>query len=237
MAQSDSLITMAQEILTHMDMSRREGVHLQKGMNFRLGKSYSVILMSVRPNAPYRDQVLDDGRTLVYEGHDQPAVRGGPDPKSVDQPEKYAGGSLTENGKFLQAALDCRSGSRTPELVRVYEKLRAGIWSYNGVFQLIDAWKEHDGRRTVFKFKLAATDFEINLDSVERIDLDHNRIIPSHVKQEVWKRDKGRCVQCGAIDNLHFDHILPFSRGGTSLDVKNIQLLCVRHNLSKGARL
>lgn len=228
---------MAYEILTHMDMSRREGIHLQKGMNFRLGKTYSVILMSVRSNAPYRDQVLNDGQILIYEGHDQPSIRGGPDPKSVDQPERHSGGSLTDNGKFHKAAMDYKSGLRTPELVRVYEKLRDGIWSYNGVFQLIDSWTEHDGRRNVFKFKLQAADIEINAENTGQVEIEHNRVIPSHVKQEVWKRDKGRCVQCGSKDNLHFDHILPFSRGGTSLDAKNIQLLCARHNLLKGAKL
>jgi hypothetical protein len=37
------------------------------------------------------------------------------------------------------------------------------------------------------------------------------------VKLAVWKRDKGSCVLCGSTKNLHFDHILPFSKGGTSL--------------------
>ena len=38
---------------------------------------------------------------------------------------------------------------------------------------------------------------------------------------------------CGAIDDLHFDHDLPFSLGGTSLNASNVQLLCARHNLEK----
>ena len=62
-------------------------------------------------------------------------------------------------------------------------------------------------------------------------------MIPSGVKLEVWKRDGGRCVQCGATDNLHFDHIIPYSRGGTSLRADNIQLLCARHNLAKRDRI
>jgi 5-methylcytosine-specific restriction endonuclease McrA len=35
----------------------------------------------------------------------------------------------------------------------------------------------------------------------------------------------------------HFDHIIPYSKGGSSKDPKNIQLLCVRHNLSKRDRI
>ena len=58
-------------------------------------------------------------------------------------------------------------------------------------------------------------------------------MIPSDVKLEVWKRDKGQCVLCGSKENLHFDHIIPFSKGGSSLTAKNIQILCAKCNLSK----
>jgi 5-methylcytosine-specific restriction endonuclease McrA len=47
----------------------------------------------------------------------------------------------------------------------------------------------------------------------------------------------GKCVQCGSSDNLHFDHIIPFSLGGSSLVAENIQLLCARHNLQKRDRI
>lgn len=59
---------MENEIIPYLEMCQREGMSLQQGMNFRLNRNYSVILMSVRPNAPYRDQVLDDGGTLIYKG-------------------------------------------------------------------------------------------------------------------------------------------------------------------------
>src|SRR5438105_812310 len=62
---------------------------------------------------------------------------------------------------------------------------------------------------------------------------ERRRIIPTSVKLEVWKRDGGKCVSCGATDELHFDHIIPFSRGGTSMTSRNVQLLCARHNLEK----
>jgi 5-methylcytosine-specific restriction endonuclease McrA len=53
------------------------------------------------------------------------------------------------------------------------------------------------------------------------------------VKDDVWERDKGKCVLCGSCDELHFDHVIPFSKGGTSLKADNVQLLCARHNLEK----
>jgi 5-methylcytosine-specific restriction endonuclease McrA len=66
---------------------------------------------------------------------------------------------------------------------------------------------------------------------------ERRRIIPTPIKIAVWKRDKGRCVLCGRADELHFDHLLPFSKGGTSLRAENVQLLCARHNLSKADRI
>ena len=62
-------------------------------------------------------------------------------------------------------------------------------------------------------------------------------MIPSEVKLAVWKRDRRQCVACGSGDNLHFDHILPFSRGGSSIVAENVQLLCARHNLAKSDRI
>jgi 5-methylcytosine-specific restriction endonuclease McrA len=49
--------------------------------------------------------------------------------------------------------------------------------------------------------------------------------------------DGGKCRMCDASDELHFDHIVPFSRGGTSLTAENVQLLCARHNLQKRDRI
>lgn len=225
----------ASDIISYNEMCMEEGFSLQRGMNFKVGGGVSVILMSLRKGAPYADRIEDNGQILIYEGHDVPRNEA-QNPKSVDQPMATPNGRLTQNGKFYEAAMSFKEGLADPELVKVYEKIKDGIWVYNGVFELIDSWVENSERRKVFKFKLKITDKTIdqNQKRVEEIkDLDHNRMIPTSVKLEVWKRDKGRCVQCGSIDNLHFDHILPYAKGGTSLKLENIQLLCARHNLQK----
>jgi hypothetical protein len=231
---------MNNNVISYFDMCAREGTSLQRGMNFRLHGRHSVILMSVRPNAPYRDRVEDDGAVLIYEGHDVPAQSGGPDPKAVDQVAYLPSGKRTENGKFHEAVQAFKAGLKHPDMVRVYEKIKAGIWSDNGYFQLVDSWVEHDGVRNVFKFQLLAVetseeDAEAEAQAPEQ--QARRRVIPTSVKLEVWKRDEGKCVTCGATDELHFDHILPFSKGGTSMKAENVQLLCARHNLEKSANI
>jgi hypothetical protein len=225
------------EIISYIEMCQREASSLQRGMNFELREGYSVILMSVRANAPYGDRFEDDGSTLIYEGHDAARSRELPDPKAVDQPEFTSSGLPTENGKFYRSAIQCKAGTAPPRLVKVYEKIHQGIWSYNGLFHLTDSWHERDHARVVFKFKLIVVEGAESVVPVTDVKGARRRIIPTLIKVEVWKRDAGKCVMCGATDELHFDHDLPYSRGGTSVKVENVQLLCARHNLSKGAKL
>jgi hypothetical protein len=224
---------MSDNIISYIDMCQREGLSLQAGMNFGVGGTHSVILMSLRPNAPYRDRIEDGGTTLIYEGHDQPRVARLPNPKRVDQVDTLPSGNLTQNGKFRRAAEDAKAGRRRPERVRVYEKIKPGIWSYNGIFHLVDAWTERDEHRVVYKFRLEAVEGEEDLTLPAQERPAPRRIIPTAIKLEVWKRDGGKCVRCGSTDELHFDHDLPFSLGGTSVSAANVQLLCARHNLQK----
>ena len=205
-------------------------------MNYRCSKTHSVFLMSTRKNAPYNDEIAADGRILIYEGHDSDK-RYSKNPKTDDQPRFLPSGKLTDNGKFEKAAIDFKTNKRDPETVRVYEKIKDGIWSFNGVFKLVDAYEKQVKDRKVFKFILQLTDEKIK-GLKEVIELEEDaRVIPSEVKAKVWKRDKGQCVKCGSKEHLHFDHILPYSKGGTSRDERNIQLLCARHNLQKSDKI
>lgn len=224
---------MPNEIISYLEMCSREGVSLQKGMNFHLNHNHSVILMSLRIGAPYDDQITDEGTTIIYEGHNISQSPSNPNPNLCDQPEYTPTGNLTENGKFHLAAQNYKSGNSTPERVRVYEKIKQGIWSYNGVFHLIDSWLTTENGRKVFKFKLTAVEGEDDFSIPVPKQSTLRRVIPTKVKLEVWKRDGGKCSKCGATDNLHFDHIIPWSKGGSSETSQNIQLLCGKHNLEK----
>ena len=68
-----------------------------------------------------------------------------------------------------------------------------------------------------------------NYDQSSRFKIDNSlknevdRHIPSHVRHEVWRRDRGCCTICGSQKNLEFDHIIPVSKGGSNT-TRNIQL-------------
>ncbi len=224
---------MSYEVITYDAMCRREGLVLQRGMYFRPRGTHSVVLASLRANAPYADAAEEQGRVFIYQGHDAPRSKQFPEPWLTDQPKFTAAGRLTENGRFYHAALNFKFGISLPEEVRVYQKLQQGVWTYNGRFRLKAGWKEQEpvdggGERRVFKFRL------VSLEQHPILEHAPTRRIPSRVKVAVWKRDRGRCVICGATDDLHFDHIIPLSKGGSSYVAENIQLLCARHNLQKG---
>ena len=222
----------------HQMCTEEHEVRLQRGMNFRLDPRYSVMLMSRREGAPYADSVEDGGETLIYEGHDASRTsRRGPDPASIDQPLTYTSGRPTQNGLFHEAALAYREGRAEAEHVKVYEKLLRGTWVFNGVFRLIDCWNDERAGRSVFKFRLEPAPEEARSPGSARAPRERSRMIPSAVKREVWERDRGRCVICGATDELHFDHDIPYSAGGSSITAENIRILCARHNLEKSDRI
>lgn len=56
--------------------------------------------------------------------------------------------------------------------------------------------------------------------------------IPDDVRAFVWARDDGRCVRCGAEDDLQFDHVIPVAKGGGNAPA-NVQLLCGACNRAK----
>lgn len=212
---------------------------LQRGMNFRLNPNYSVILMSQRKNAPYNDRISDDGLGIEYEGHDLPKSEKIKDPKQYDQPRFTKNNKLTQNGLFTKSVDDYKNGVQDSEVVRVYEKIFPGVWSEKGFFKLIDyKYQSDNSNRKVFKYILEEAEIEIEDNVLKENKLKpRTRIIPSSVKKEVWERDNGKCVICGATDEIHFDHDLPYSKGGTSITADNVKILCARHNLQKSDKI
>lgn len=63
--------------------------------------------------------------------------------------------------------------------------------------------------------------------------LAQSRYISETIKKIVYSRDGGACQCCGSSESLEYDHITPYSCGGSSTDASNIQLLCLKCNRSK----
>ena len=64
-----------------------------------------------------------------------------------------------------------------------------------------------------------------------------SRLVPRAIKQDVWRRDQGRCAyvsddgrRCESREALEYDHVVPWALGGASDDAANIRLLCRPHN-------
>jgi len=115
------------DIISYAELVAAEGANVQKGMNFNIRPEYSIFLMSIRRNAPYRDEWDERTGTLIYEGHDAHSnwVK---NPKESDQPLTTPKGTLTENGKFFTAAQSYKMRLlEEPHKVKVYEKIRDGI--------------------------------------------------------------------------------------------------------------
>jgi hypothetical protein len=203
-------------------MCTREKTSLQKGINFNLGERHSIVLMSRAPDAKYEDKFLEHNTVLIYEGHDAPQT-GGVDTTSVDQPERTPKGTLTQNGKFHEAATQFKDGDRTAERVKVYENLGSATWIYHGDFFLTDSQHISNGTRKVFKFKLTANDgkqFTVkDTDSIQR-----RKVIPSDIMTKVLELHGRRCHECDSEDNLTFVHT-----GTDSITSDNVRIVCDKH--------
>ena len=78
---------------------------------------------------------------------------------------------------------------------------------------------------------------EKHFDAVET-EFKHKtkRNISERLKVQVLMRDGNKCKLCGITvtgENIHFDHIKPWAKGGETI-LENIQVLCALHNLAKG---
>ena len=76
----------------------------------------------------------------------------------------------------------------------------------------------------------------VDLPEDDSAEAARSRHIPQRVRHEVWRRDDARCVECGSQERLEFDHIIPFSKGGSNT-ARNVRLLCQDCNRRKAASI
>ena len=134
---------------------------------------------------------------------------------------------------------------KLPIKMRVDEHLTHTYWCYKEVI-----WKENE-HYTNEQIKILLDNKEVKkqkrLEKEKKIkerrenpeaseDDGRSRRISQKVKDTVWNRDGGKCVECGSNKDLEFDHIIPFSEGGANT-YRNIQLLCEHCNRSKSNKI
>ncbi|OYU84082.1 MAG: hypothetical protein CFE24_08410 [Flavobacterium sp. BFFFF2] len=135
------------------------------------------------------------------------------------------------NFEFVQAYLNKNDwnrivlkGSSQDDMHRV--ESRDDLWlKWKHVYTTFDQRKDF-----VYSFYFEA------IEQNEKKSKQRRETITNDVKTKVWQRDNGMCVICGNNEKLEFDHIIPFSKGGSS-SFRNIQLLCEPCNRKKHANL
>lgn len=110
--------------------------------------------------------------------------------------------------------------------------------SHEGLIEHLDGLRNADGiKEDDYEFAVKVVREMMRQADEQAVEARRTREhIPIAVQREVWRRDQGRCVQCGSNERLEYDHMIPVSRGGSNT-VRNIQLLCESCNRSKGNRI
>lgn len=85
---------------------------------------------------------------------------------------------------------------------------------------------------------VSSEEVNIEVNNKPPIEFKHKtkRQPSERLKVQVLMRDGNKCKLCGITvtgDNIHFDHIKPWSKGGETV-LENLQILCETHNLAKG---
>lgn len=119
---------------------------------------------------------------------------------------------------------------------------RGKLWNITGPTG--DDVDDHEETALRLKHHILESERELNriryeveaFENLPRLVNSRRVPIPEAVRLFVWQRDRGRCTRCGNNQLLEFDHIIPFSLGGSSTE-RNIQLLCESCNRTKGAQL
>ena len=220
-------------ILSSNELMAREGIPLQKGMNFRKdlprqagGEKPSVFLVLPSHEGEYKDEWRPETQMYIYRGHDSTTIEAGG--KSQDQLLMYGSDKLTENGKFYKAANEYKDGLRVAPLqIQVYEKLDPGVWYDKDIFDLVGARSVIEDERKIFKFDLRPHGLKGR--TFKSADFDE-RMMPVTEKIAIWQRDNGRCSECGTEKGLRFV-------SDTKAGLPNIRLLCATHRGESGGFL
>ena len=116
------------------------------------------------------------------------------------------------------------------------------IYQYVATFgswkNALDAFIEFINSNTGSEKEVLSDGNDLGIPPEKEIILKHKtkRTPSERLKVQVLMRDGNKCRLCGITvtgNDIHFDHIFPWSKGGETT-LENLQVLCKPHNLAKG---
>lgn len=151
----------------------------------------------------------------------------------------YGSGRSRVNIKLDAVWVEQASDRRRSEPVLVHRDERAGRhwWWYGEHVYIDDDRLDVEAVAALLHQREARDQATINRAKAElrgNTARPSRKPIPEAVRHEVWRRDGGKCVDCGSRERLEFDHIIPVSRGGSNT-ARNIELRCESCNRRKAA--
>ncbi len=113
--------------------------------------------------------------------------------------------------------------------------LNGNYWEKD-LYNYIQAFKISGGIRKNIETRNKVYTNKFFKDNEELVAKDNKRSFDENQKTVIWRRDGGKCKQCGKsveYEDMHADHIKRHADGG-STTIKNGQTLCARCNQRKG---
>jgi Holliday junction DNA helicase RuvB len=143
--------------------------------------------------------------------------------------DNYSVDEITAITKKLSSDLGVKIDADAIQLIGTVAK---SPWFVAYLIELVRVYAE--ARETSARITLGMTMEALKTMARDDQDDESNQrvAIPSRVRDEVWRRDEGKCVKCGSRVKLEFDHIVPVSKGGSNT-ARNIELLCEACNRAK----
>ncbi len=127
--------------------------------------------------------------------------------------------NVSSNGKSISySCATCGKEMFAPALDKEAEKI-ARCWDkiQEIAEEIPDKFDSDEKVTFAIKFKTQ--------EAIMPYDQTFRGTIPQEVKSEVWQRDGGKCVICGAKEQLLFDQTIPV-KNGAGITAINIQIVC-----------
>jgi hypothetical protein len=122
------------------------------------------------------------------------------------------------------------SGSTTVKIRGKLILFKNALFDVTGLYTKEEAKllvvKDYEAERSEIDFLKSRFD-----ESPEKSEIGREHI-PERIRNEVWRRDGGKCAECGSVYKLEFDHMVPVAKGGSNT-ARNLRILCEPCNRRK----